>query len=176
MLPRSPHTSPPPRPSPPPAALRNVPFERQVDGRWHHASHTGIALAFFLSTRSAPYPTPPLLPALPLLALLHTHPSSASPPFPPTHPRPPICAARNVPVDRQSTAVGVVTAASYAGTALAFGVSPFLISQMGWQAVFYLFGALALLWLPLWFPVKVGLGGEVQGSGLCVGCGVCLVH
>jgi len=29
--------------------------------------------------------------------------------------------------------VGVVTAASYGGTALAFGVSPFIISHYGWQ-------------------------------------------
>ncbi|KIZ02030.1 major facilitator superfamily transporter [Monoraphidium neglectum] len=62
--------------------------------------------------------------------------------------------SRNVPTERQSTAVGVVTAASYVGTALAFGVSPTLISKLGWQAVFYLFGALALLWLPVWWPVR----------------------
>jgi ACS family sodium-dependent inorganic phosphate cotransporter len=41
--------------------------------------------------------------------------------------------SRNVPQQSQSTAVGVVTAASYAGTALAFGVSPLIISQLGWQ-------------------------------------------
>lgn len=51
--------------------------------------------------------------------------------------------------------MGVVTAASYAGTALAFGVSPMIISTYGWQWVFYGFSALALLWLPLWLPVKV---------------------
>jgi ACS family sodium-dependent inorganic phosphate cotransporter len=76
-------------------------------------------------------------------------PSRRQPPHPSSPP------ARNVPVERQSTAVGVVTAASYAGTALAFGVSPSLIARLGWPAVFYLFGALALLWLPLWFPIKV---------------------
>jgi ACS family sodium-dependent inorganic phosphate cotransporter len=62
--------------------------------------------------------------------------------------------ARNVPQESQSTAVGIVTAASYVGTALAFGVSPLIISSLGWQYVFYLFAALALLWLPLWIPVK----------------------
>lgn len=62
--------------------------------------------------------------------------------------------ARNVPVGAQSTAVGVVTAASYMGTALAFGVSPWLISTYGWPSVFYVFAALALLWLPLWLPVS----------------------
>ncbi|KAJ9521589.1 hypothetical protein QJQ45_008921 [Haematococcus lacustris] len=61
--------------------------------------------------------------------------------------------ARNVPQQSQSTAVGVVTAASYAGTALAFGVSPVIISQLGWQWVFYLFAGLALVWLPFWLPI-----------------------
>ena len=41
-------------------------------------------------------------------------------------------ACRNVPYANQSTAVGIVTAASYAGTALAFGISPFIISTYGW--------------------------------------------
>lgn len=40
--------------------------------------------------------------------------------------------ARNVPYGSQSSAVGVVTAASYVGTALAFGVSPYIISTLGW--------------------------------------------
>lgn len=67
-----------------------------------------------------------------------------------------------MPTERQSTAVGVVTAASYGGTALAFGLSPSLISGMGWQAVFYLFGGLALLWLPLWAPVQASQGGRLR--------------
>lgn len=41
--------------------------------------------------------------------------------------------SRNVPSDKQTTAVGIVTAASYAGTALAFGVSPLIISRLGWE-------------------------------------------
>jgi ACS family sodium-dependent inorganic phosphate cotransporter len=60
-----------------------------------------------------------------------------------------------VPVARCSTAVGIITAASYAGTALAFGISPYLISRFGWQSVFYLFGGSALLWLPFWLPLQV---------------------
>jgi ACS family sodium-dependent inorganic phosphate cotransporter len=64
-------------------------------------------------------------------------------------------AARNVPTSKRSTAVGIITAASYAGTALAFGISPLLISRFGWQWVFYLFGGSALLWLPFWLPLNV---------------------
>lgn len=67
----------------------------------------------------------------------------------------PQCAARNVPVSKRSTAVGVITAASYAGTALAFGLSPLLITKFGWQWVFYLFGGAALVWLPFWLPLNV---------------------
>ncbi|KAF8063765.1 PHT4 [Scenedesmus sp. PABB004] len=78
--------------------------------------------------------------------------------------------ARNVPPSKRSTAVGVVTAASYAGTALAFGISPLLISRLGWQWVFYLFGASALLWLPVWLPLNVQRelappGGAGAGAG-----------
>ncbi|GIL53864.1 hypothetical protein Vafri_9379 [Volvox africanus] len=62
--------------------------------------------------------------------------------------------ARNVPVQNQTTAVGIVTAASYAGTALAFGISPLIISNFGWEWVFYSFAGLALLWLPLWLPIQ----------------------
>lgn len=40
--------------------------------------------------------------------------------------------ARCVPQERQSTAVGVVTAASYVGTALAFGLAPTIIEELGW--------------------------------------------
>jgi ACS family sodium-dependent inorganic phosphate cotransporter len=67
----------------------------------------------------------------------------------------PATAARNVPTSKRSTAVGIITAASYAGTALAFGLSPLLISRFGWQWVFYLFGGSALLWLPFWLPLNV---------------------
>lgn len=40
--------------------------------------------------------------------------------------------ARGVPPERQSTAVAVVTAASYGGTALAFGLAPTIIEDLGW--------------------------------------------
>ena len=57
----------------------------------------------------------------------------------------------SVPPRQQSAAVGVATAASYLGVAAAFKVVPFLVDseELGWPYAFYLFGALALLWLPL---------------------------
>lgn len=61
----------------------------------------------------------------------------------------------NVPVPLQSSAVSLVTAASYAGTVFAFAVSPKIIGQWDWRWVFYIFGGLALVWLPLWLPTPV---------------------
>lgn len=60
-----------------------------------------------------------------------------------------------VPRERQSTAVAVVTAASYAGAAAASIASPWIISHLTWQAVFYIFGASAVLWLPFWFLTPI---------------------
>ena len=48
--------------------------------------------------------------------------------------------------------VGVVTAASYFGTAAAFASCPYLMTQGdgSWEPVFYVFGGLGLLFLPAW--------------------------
>ena len=40
--------------------------------------------------------------------------------------------AEYIPVSRQSTVVGAITAASYAGAALAFAVSPYLANTYGY--------------------------------------------
>lgn len=58
--------------------------------------------------------------------------------------------AKHVPVNKRSTAVAAVTAASYAGAAFAFAVTPPIVSDLGWESAFYSFGALALVWLPFW--------------------------
>ena len=62
--------------------------------------------------------------------------------------------ARHVPFERRTTAVATVTAASYAGAAFAFGVTPRVVLAGGWEAAFYAFGAAALLWVPLWVPAR----------------------
>lgn len=62
--------------------------------------------------------------------------------------------ARHVPFDRRTTAVATVTAASYAGAAFAFGVTPYVMLQGGWSNAFFLFGAAAVFWVPLWIPAK----------------------
>jgi ACS family sodium-dependent inorganic phosphate cotransporter len=63
--------------------------------------------------------------------------------------------SRIVPRAKQSTAVALVTGASYAGAALAFLVVPTVIERYGWAASFEGFGAAALLWLPLWLPLRI---------------------
>jgi ACS family sodium-dependent inorganic phosphate cotransporter len=75
---------------------------------------------------------------------------------------------RSVPREKQSTAVALVTASSYAGTALAFAVAPFVIETIGWPWVFYMFGASATLWLPFWTPLTISSN---EGSTIDVGFG-----
>jgi ACS family sodium-dependent inorganic phosphate cotransporter len=61
--------------------------------------------------------------------------------------------ARETPRERRSTAAAAVTAASYAGAAFAFAVTPVLVRAFGWPSAFYCFGALALVWAPFWFAL-----------------------
>jgi ACS family sodium-dependent inorganic phosphate cotransporter len=56
--------------------------------------------------------------------------------------------ARYVPAERQSSSVGIVTAASYAGAALAFEATPWIIERIDWQAAFVLFGGAAAVRFP----------------------------
>jgi ACS family sodium-dependent inorganic phosphate cotransporter len=63
--------------------------------------------------------------------------------------------ARAVPPAKHSTAVALITGASYCGAALAFLLVPTVISRYGWAASFEGFGAAALLWLPLWLPLRI---------------------
>jgi len=58
--------------------------------------------------------------------------------------------SRGVGREARSTAVGVVTAASYIGSFGALSISPVLIQQYEWPSVFYVFGVAGLLWLPAW--------------------------
>eukprot|EP00953_Heterococcus_sp_UTEX-ZZ885_P002566 1900-Heterococcus_DN1.PRE.3 len=59
-----------------------------------------------------------------------------------------------VPAQRQATVVGAVTAASYGGAALAFGASPTLAQNYGWESIFYVFGGVSLLLTPAWLLFK----------------------
>ncbi|CAM9127111.1 unnamed protein product [Choristocarpus tenellus] len=71
--------------------------------------------------------------------------------------------ATDVPRESQSTIVGIVTAASYAGALVAFAVSPVLIHAQGWESVFYCFGGVSFLILPGWLLYQQK-GNEIAGS------------
>ena len=62
--------------------------------------------------------------------------------------------SRAVLPQHQSTAVAAVTSASYVGSVAAFIICPLLFEttffEKSWEAVFYFFGGLGLLFLPLW--------------------------
>jgi len=75
--------------------------------------------------------------------------------------------SRAVPPQYQSTAVGAVTSASYLGSVAAFSLCPFIIKTASWEAVFYVFGALGLFFLPLWalFPGQPLERKEESGEG-----------
>ena len=78
--------------------------------------------------------------------------------------------SKHVPRDRHSTSVAWVTAASYAGAAFAFGITPSIIARGGWESAFYGFGTAALLWLPFWLPLDLkelvdGEEGAPRGGG-----------
>jgi ACS family sodium-dependent inorganic phosphate cotransporter len=66
--------------------------------------------------------------------------------------------ASEVPRERRSTAAAAVTAASYAGAAFAFAVTPGLIREFGWEGAFYAFGALGVLWIPFWLALSEDVG------------------
>ena len=70
----------------------------------------------------------------------------------------------SVPKGYQSTAVAVVTAASYAGVAVAAGAAPWIIEEYSWPFVFYVFGLSAVLWLPFWLQATVPSGHVLPDS------------
>jgi len=43
--------------------------------------------------------------------------------------------------------------------------APWLIEHYSWQAVFYLFGGSAILWLPFWAPVKARSSNAAAAAG-----------
>ncbi|XP_042212803.1 sialin-like isoform X2 [Homarus americanus] len=57
------------------------------------------------------------------------------------------------PKMERSTMAAIIYAGAPAGTLVAFPVSAYIIEKLGWEAVFYLQGALALVWCLAWFLV-----------------------
>jgi MFS transporter, ACS family, D-galactonate transporter len=53
----------------------------------------------------------------------------------------------------QGKAIGIFYAGSELGLAIGAPISAFILSRLGWQAVFLVTGAFSLVWLLLWLPI-----------------------
>ena len=60
--------------------------------------------------------------------------------------------AQWLPVSERGLALGLLNSSVSGGTIIALAVTPFLIELGGWQAVFYVYGGLGLLWALWWLP------------------------
>lgn len=59
------------------------------------------------------------------------------------------------PQQEYSRATGFCWSGGYAGSIVGFPLASAILGMWGWKTIFYLFGVLGLLWLPLWwFGVK----------------------
>ena len=125
-----------------------------VGGRWADARGGWAVLLFGVcawSAATALTPAAAVGGVAPLVAMRVALGMGEGVAFPAVH----ALIAREVPVEKRSTAVAAVTAASYAGAALAFAATPGLVSAFGWPSAFYGFGALALVWIPFWLAIRV---------------------
>lgn len=55
-----------------------------------------------------------------------------------------------IPQQERSTIASIITAACYMGALFSNLVTPTLIEKNGWEASFYTFAALPIVWVPLW--------------------------
>lgn len=61
---------------------------------------------------------------------------------------------RQLKMSINSTAIGPDQAwAAQTGTIISLLLSPFIISELSWEAIFYIFGATGFFWLLLWLPL-----------------------
>lgn len=64
--------------------------------------------------------------------------------------------AQRLPLAERGLAIGLLNSSVSGGTIIALAATPFLVSWAGWPSVFYVYGALGLLWCGLWLPVLLG--------------------
>jgi MFS transporter, ACS family, solute carrier family 17 (sodium-dependent inorganic phosphate cotransporter), other len=58
------------------------------------------------------------------------------------------------PPAEYSRATALCWSAGYAAPIVAFPLAALLLHQLGWRAIFYVFGLLGFLWLPLWLQTE----------------------
>ncbi|NIB41702.1 ACS family MFS transporter [Pseudomaricurvus alkylphenolicus] len=57
------------------------------------------------------------------------------------------------PVAERSRTIALLMSSASLGTLFALTVTGWLITEYGWRSVFYLFGIVGLLWVPVWFKL-----------------------
>lgn len=65
-------------------------------------------------------------------------------------PSPPPPRYRWVPVAERSRSLALVYSGMFVGSILGLGLSPHLMASLGWPSVFYIFGALGVVWFGAW--------------------------
>jgi len=68
--------------------------------------------------------------------------------------------SRWVPVQERSRALALVYSGMYAGSVAGLGASPHIIHAAGWPSVFYIFGALGIVWYLAWISGAAASPGE----------------
>lgn len=58
------------------------------------------------------------------------------------------------PAKEFARAAGLCWSGGYFGPIIAFPLASLILHQFGWRAIFYVFGALGVLWLPFWLRLK----------------------
>ena len=66
---------------------------------------------------------------------------------------PPAILRQWVPTDERGTLVGGALSGGTFGVIVAMPLSGVIVERIGWEAMFYIFGALSLLWGIVWFWV-----------------------
>jgi len=65
-----------------------------------------------------------------------------------------------VPVQERSRALALVYSGMYAGSVAGLGASPHIIHAAGWPSVFFIFGALGIVWYLVWMSRAAASPGE----------------
>ena len=68
--------------------------------------------------------------------------------------------SRWVPVQERSRALALVYSGMYAGSVAGLGASPHIIHAAGWPSVFFIFGALGIVWYLGWVSQAAASPGE----------------
>jgi ACS family sodium-dependent inorganic phosphate cotransporter len=78
--------------------------------------------------------------------------------------------ARVMPVTERSRAVGTVFGGLYVGSVVGLLLAPVIIKHIGWEAVFYIFGFVGVLWYIAHLQQQSGSFGLLDLHPLCYMC------